>query len=123
MAGRPEGGEYGEQHSLFKVVRNAWSSKTSSLWTADNPARGQCGVTALVVQDHLGGEILKTKIGEGWHFYNRVAGRRVDFTSSQFDHPIHYDDLPASRQEAFSDTNDEQYAALSNRLPLVEAKG
>ena len=33
--------------ALFK----AWSSQSSSKWSKDNPANGQCGVTSLVVHD------------------------------------------------------------------------
>jgi hypothetical protein len=32
------------QSALFK----AWSLSTASQWTADNPAAGQCNVTALL---------------------------------------------------------------------------
>lgn len=96
-----------------RALEAAWSAQSSSLWTAENPAAGQCGVSALVAQDILGGDILKTRFGEIWHFYNRIGGERVDFTESQFHAPIAYDDLPANRDEAFGDTNAEQYGYLS----------
>ena len=58
-------------------------------------------MTALVVHDRFGGEILKTDVNGAWHFYNRIDGKRVDFTGmSQFDSPIGYDDVPSSRDEA-----------------------
>jgi hypothetical protein len=42
------------------LIRASWSEKTCDPvdlpeWSAENPARGQCAVTALVVQDLLGG--------------------------------------------------------------------
>ena len=73
-------------------------------------------MTALVASDELGAEILKTRYGSIWHFYNRLAGKRHDFTESQFGEPIDYDDLPSTREEAFSDTNERQYAYLSNAV-------
>jgi hypothetical protein len=101
---------------LYHRLTRAWSSETGSKWRADNPACGQCSVTALVVHDVLGGEILKTSVAGAWHFYNRIDGRRWDLTVSQFETPIGYDDLPSSRQEALADTTRQRYAALVERL-------
>ena len=101
---------------FYHKLRDSWSTATSRQWRSDNPAAGQCSVTALVVQDELGGEILKTDVNGGWHFYNRIDGRRVDFTMSQFDTPIGYDDLPSTRQEAFDDTSAAQYESLLGRV-------
>jgi hypothetical protein len=101
---------------FYDKLRAAWSTATSGKWRPDNPAAGQCSVTALVVQDELGGEILKTDIAGAWHFYNRICGRRIDFTMSQFDSPIGYDDLPSNREEALADTSVKQYEALLGRL-------
>jgi hypothetical protein len=98
--------------ALFK----AWSIETSSKWVPDNPARGQCSVTALVINDLFGGEILKTLLPEGWHFYNRIGGQRYDFTDSQFDGPIDYMDVPSNRDEAMSDTSPQQYGVLKQSL-------
>lgn len=61
------------------------------------PARGQGSVTALVVQDIFGGELAKTAVSGGDHFYNIVEGTRWDFTFSQFDIPVGYQDALASR--------------------------
>jgi len=37
------------------ALHRSWSLESSSKWTRENPANGQCGVTALVVNDLLGG--------------------------------------------------------------------
>ena len=102
-----------ELTAFRKALEASWSLRSSTLWRQDKPAAGQCGVSALVAQDHLGGEILKTRYGSLWHFYNRIDGRRVDFTESQFDEPIAYADEPSNREEAFADTNSAQYDYLS----------
>ncbi len=104
---------------LYERLRRAWSSETSRHWRPDNPASGQCGVTALVVQDALGGEILKTGVNGAWHFYNRIDGGRVDFTMGQFDSPIIYADLPSNRSEALHDTAREQYELLQQRMMIT----
>ena len=75
---------------LEKKLLSAWSRETSYLpdeWSTENPARWQCAVTAIVVQELFGGDILKCNVsGEGSsHFYNIVRnGELVDFTRSQF---------------------------------------
>jgi hypothetical protein len=62
------------------ALYKSWSLESSSKWTRENPANGQCGVTSLVVNDLLGGEIVKTKCVGGWHFYNKLNGICYDFT-------------------------------------------
>lgn len=103
---------------LQTALFDAWSAQSSSKWRAENPALGQCGVTALVANDLFGGEILKTMLPEGAHFYNRLGNARHDFTAGQFANSIMYDDLPSSRAEAMTDTNQQQYDALRSRLGL-----
>lgn len=103
---------------LYARLTAAWSAETSSRWRPDNPAAGQCSVTALVVQDMLGGDILKTRTPGGTHFYNRIGGIKWDFTISQFDRPIPFEDLPSSREEAMADTSSAQYEALKTRLGI-----
>ncbi|OHV78382.1 hypothetical protein LCM4579_26510 [Ensifer sp. LCM 4579] len=104
--------------ALQQALEHAWSPTSSSKYSVENPLRGQCSVTALVVQDVFGGEILKTRTGAGMHFYNRIDGERHDLTLSQFDEPIQFDDVASTRDEAFADTSDAQYRALKERLGL-----
>lgn len=104
--------------ALQQALEHAWSPASSSKYSVENPARGQCSVTALVVQDIFGGEILKTRTDEGMHFYNRIDGERCDLTLSQFDGPIRFDDLASTRDEALADTSEAQFRALKERLGL-----
>jgi 8-oxo-dGTP pyrophosphatase MutT (NUDIX family) len=61
-------------------------------WRADNPARGQCGTTALVVQDLLGGQLIVGDVHVdgvkvGHHWWNQLPdGAEIDLTAGQF-HP------------------------------------
>jgi hypothetical protein len=104
---------------LYHRLKQAWSPDTGRKWRRDNPACGQCSVTALVVQDQLGGDILKTDVGGAWHFYNYIDGLRWDLTVSQFDAPVGYEDLPSNRDEAFEDTSPERYETLKRRVAEV----
>lgn len=83
-----------------RALRKAWSLSTASQWTAASPAAGECNVTSLLIHDLFGGELLKTPLPAGDHFYNRIEGRRYDFTASQFDEPIAYMDLLTNRADA-----------------------
>jgi hypothetical protein len=83
------------QRTLKPMVRAAWGRDTCDPhdladWTPENPSRGQCGVTALVVQELLGGDLV---LGEvfvagakvGHHYWNRLpGGDHLDFTADQF---------------------------------------
>ncbi|XQY90112.1 YunG family protein [Metabacillus sp. HB246100] len=101
---------------LEQIFKKCWSIDSSSKWTKENPANGQCGVTSLVLHDLYGGDIVKTWTNDGWHFYLYINGDRIELTKSQFREPIDYRDNPSSREEAFLDTNMEQYRYLKNAI-------
>lgn len=101
---------------LVTFFEKAWSNASSSRWTAENPAAGQCGPTALVIQDLFGGELCYTPVKSGPHFYNRIGGIRWDYTGEQFVHALKYEDIPCSRDFVFTDCTPEQYTALKVRL-------
>jgi hypothetical protein len=77
------------------AVTAAWSLDTCDPvdrheWSPDNPARGQCGVTALVVSDLLGGRLVEARVFLGgepveYHYWNELPdGTHVDLTRQQF---------------------------------------
>jgi len=101
---------------LLVILKSAWSIHSSSKWSKTNPAKGQCGVTALVVNDIYGGEIYKTPTLEGWHFYNKINNNFYDLTASQFSTKIHYMNILSNREEAFADTNENQYRYLKEKV-------
>ena len=102
--------------TLRGVLRRCWTVDTSSQWLPENPARGQCNVTALVVCDYLGGEILKTPVGDDWHFYNRVDGIVHDLTAEQFSVVPAYLNISSTRDEALAGTEPERYHALATHV-------
>ncbi|MGI9410722.1 MAG: YunG family protein [Hyphomicrobiaceae bacterium] len=105
------------------ALSNAWSLDTAVQWTAENPASGQCNVTAAVVFDLFGGEIQRTRLPDAWHYYNRIDGVRMDLTDSQFSAPgaIHeapdgYQDEITNRATALANIPDREYEALRTAL-------
>ena len=101
-----------EATRVAAALLGSWSIATSGNWLPDNPARGQCNVTALLINELFGGEILKTPLPDGDHFYNRIGGERIDLTASQFDAPVNYLDLVSSRDEALAGTSPAKYESL-----------
>jgi hypothetical protein len=77
-----------DKASLFAAIRHAWAADTSidPEWSATCPARGQCAVTALVIQDYLGGQLIRAEVEGISHYWNRVKGGEVDLTRDQFTH-------------------------------------
>lgn len=77
---------------LEEALTKCWDRKTSSdpeHWISENPAWGQCAVTALVVNDYLGGDIVwaEAKLPDGRqisHYFNLMKGEEVDLTRRQF---------------------------------------
>ena len=78
---------------LEHAIRAAWSAETAddpAGWSADNPAKDQCCVTALLVRELLGGEILIANVVKDGrrlerHAWNRLdSGVEIDLTRSQF---------------------------------------
>lgn len=98
---------------LLGALRRTWSARTSPQWLPHDPARGQGPVTALVFHDHFGGEILKTPVGDDWHFYNLVAGTVYDFSAEQFSVLPAYLDIPSSRNEALAGAAPASYQTLA----------
>lgn len=71
------------------ILEKSWTKETCSLglkdnWTKDNKALGQCAVTSLIVNDFLGGKIMRCMCETGSHYYNLINGEVVDLTDSQF---------------------------------------
>ena len=80
------------ESELEEALIKAWQKESSSdpeNWTAENPAWGQCAVTALIVNDYLGGDIVWSKASlpdgrEISHYFNNIEGVEEDFTRNQF---------------------------------------
>jgi hypothetical protein len=83
--------------ALDQALRASWAADTCSpddvaraAWHPGNPAWGHCDITALVVHDLFGGDLLVAEVhhaGEqaGYHLWNRLAsGVELDLTRDQF---------------------------------------
>ncbi|MGW5098661.1 YunG family protein [Streptomyces nodosus] len=82
---------------IDKALRASWSADTCSPddldrapWQPDNPSWGHCDITALIVNDLFGGDLVVGEVhcdGEqqGFHWWNRLpSGVELDLTYEQF---------------------------------------
>lgn len=95
---RPDAPDDGRPFTLVELesaISESWSVESCDpadvpTWTPAEPSQGQCAVTALVVHDLLGGQLLEAEVfhadgsHQGFHYWNRFAGVDVDLTRRQF---------------------------------------
>jgi hypothetical protein len=118
------------------LLRAAWCRETASpscqeAWSEANPAFGQCAVSALVVQDLMGGELLRAEVpGFGSHYWNQLPNGEdvylLDTTRTQFPYGTTVprgDQVPRSRllegERAAAARTPERYALLVTRVAAV----
>jgi hypothetical protein len=84
----------------------------------ENPPEGQDTLISLLIHDVFGGEILKTRMKKGWHFYNRVDGEKVDFSNPENSPSIEdkFEDIPASPDEPCRYVVKEDYTTFFMRF-------
>lgn len=78
---------------VIEALELSWCAATSadSNWTPTNPTLGQCAVTALVIKDLYGGDLLRCSVGSTSHYWNRIHPKapgqelwELDLTVEQF---------------------------------------
>lgn len=109
---------------LEGAIRSAWDRETSDdpdEWSAENPARGQCAVTALLVRALLGGDILIANVLRNGkrverHAWNRLpSGITLDLTREQFRDGETFTE-PAVEEPLITRRNPERYERLAARV-------
>ncbi len=115
---------------LIDAIVDSWDSDTtapSAQSVGDNKPHGQCVVTTLVVQDYLGGSILRCDIPElGSHYWNLIPGvGELDLTREQY-----HSELPIPRgievsrrrvlegDRAIAARTPERYELLASRVAI-----
>lgn len=122
---------------LLTTLHAAWGPDTcfmKSEWNAQNPARGQCVVSSLVVQDYLGGELMRYKVrGDGieeMHYCNVLDGGAIlDTTGQQYNDtvtmqmsPVSLDGFASIRAKRLADAETKtRYELLKSRVVLYFA--
>ncbi len=107
---------------LENALRKSWSKKTcyekvQENWKKEIPETGQCAVTALIINDYLGGEIVRSDTNTGVsHFWNIVDGVDVDLTKNQFDENIKFFNIKKVDRK---DMENERYFILKEKISKI----
>jgi hypothetical protein len=78
--------------TIESAIRGSWDADTcypvqKRNWKNNVPELGQCAVTALLLQEYLGGDIAFNQAND--HFWNILPnGKTIDLTRTQFRNPI-----------------------------------
>lgn len=114
-----------KQRTMFnrKVVQNAlyktWALECSAGNRSEKNADCLSSATSKLIYDVFGGEIRKYRRKNGWHFYNRINGERIDFTLSEMvktDRNNRIEDLPATPDETDKYITQEDYSTFFLRF-------
>lgn len=117
---------------LSAALQASWGPDTaysSEEWSHNNKARGQCVVSSLVVQDYLGGDLIRYEINDDQlhetHYVNKLPdGTVIDTTASQYSTPVSMKLKPvdtsgsvAIRDKRLADkSTSERYTTLKHRV-------
>lgn len=74
---------------------------------------------SMLIHDIFGGEILKTRRANGWHFYNRIDGVRIDFINSEKDTSMDekkLEDIPSTPEETHDYFEEVDYSTFYMRF-------
>ena len=105
----------------------SWGEDTAKgEWRKDVPSLNQCAVTALIVQDYFGGDLMRCPLSDGdSHYWNRLLdGNEIDLTFQQFayTHQTDKEGETVVRQRdyvlSFPDTL-KRYEILKNRVAYL----
>lgn len=75
---------------MKEVLQNCWTVETAhpgyrGKWSRDRPCTGQCAVTALLIFELFGGNIISSKSQKGErHYWNLINDQEIDLTIEQF---------------------------------------
>lgn len=108
---------------VCKIVSMSFSKDTcypalSDRWNDDVKCLGQCAVSALVLNDFLGGKIMRCMSEAGSHYYNLIGNDIVDLTVSQFNEMPDYENGEERTREYLLSNEDtrNRYKILLERV-------
>lgn len=107
--------------ALRARLETLWDEETSAGgYTPELPSTGQCAITSMIVQDILGGELLRVMNVGISHYFNRLEdGTEIDLTRDQF--PV-WDPEPAVvRERSYLDGSQwtlSRYKLLCDKLDI-----
>lgn len=98
-----------------KTLNAIWIDKNMVREYGDLPLNDLSSLTSILIYNIFGGEILKKHHKNGWHFYNRIDGERIDFTEPAANNASennYIEDLPTSSEETYEYFDQEDYSTF-----------
>lgn len=111
---------------LKEAFIQAWSRETcyprqKDEWKKENPTIGQCAVTALVINELYGGQIVYNE--EYNHFWNILpSGQEIDLTKDQFGEGITILEARVVERNEILNTKSAKRAKTANRYENLKTK-
>lgn len=111
-------------YKFKKALAQSWGKDTSyhkdaPNWTPENPALGQCAISALLFNEYFGGKIYSGVSDTGIvHYWNKIYGIKVDLTKQQFPRGLKFKNIICwDRNELIATGNvDKRYNLLRQRM-------
>jgi hypothetical protein len=105
---------------LSNALQSSWAADTAyspEEWSQNNKARGHCVISSLIVQDYLGGDLIRYEINNAQlhetHYMNQLSdGTVIDTTASQYVTPVNMKRKPIDIGE-FASIRDKRLADIS----------
>lgn len=102
-----------------KALKQTWALENIPGSKTNICPVGQSRTISRLIYDIFGGEILKTHMKKDWHFYNRIDGKRVDFTGSEIvksSKENRFGDIPSTPDETYNYFEQEDYTTFFIRF-------
>jgi hypothetical protein len=103
---------------VYEALKQCLTNDSGN-YSPEKSVEGQASLISSLIHDIFGGEILKTHMKRGWHFYNRIEGKRIDFTTPDFTRSAddtYFEDIPTDPDETFGYFGDEEYSNFLMRF-------
>jgi hypothetical protein len=103
---------------IEEALKITWALDYKAVRASGSPPEESSAISLLVF-DIFGGEILKTHIKNGWHFYNRIGGECIDFArseKSEFSSCTYYENLPSTPGETYNYFTEDDYSSFFIRF-------
>jgi hypothetical protein len=102
-----------------QALNQAWDLENIPGSMTNKRTVGQSRTISRLIYEIFGGEILKTHMKKDWHFYNRIDGKRVDFTGSEIvksSRDNRFGDIPSTPDETYNYFEQEDYTTFFIRF-------
>jgi hypothetical protein len=89
--------------------------KIKTWGNGDLPLNDLSSLTSTLIFNIFGGEILKKHHNNGWHFYNQIEGKRIDFMAGEIGNSsdkVNLQGLPAFPEETHEYFEQEDYLSF-----------